>query len=94
MFSSLPKLLRSSSRPTMEGWRKMMLLMVLTGDEMEALDEYEFRALLALDEAEDERRKLVRRPCGAKRAVMEWKREDCMVGVCSGEALKRRGGGG
>jgi hypothetical protein len=57
-----------------------MLLMVLTGEDA-LLDAYEFRALLALDEADEDRRKLVRRPWGAKRAVMEWNREDCMVMV-------------
>ena len=53
----------------MEGWRKMMLLMVLTGDDM--VVEYEFLALLAREEADDERRKPVRRLPGEKRAVME-----------------------
>lgn len=78
MPSSLPKLLRSSSRSSIDGWRKTMLLMVLTGDE-EAVA-YESRSLLARDEAEEERRKEVRSWLGEKRAVMDWKREDCMVG--------------
>jgi hypothetical protein len=63
----------------MEGWRKMMLLMVLAGDEMVVWDEYELRALLALDEADEARRKLVRRLPGENLAVMEWNGDDCMV---------------
>jgi hypothetical protein len=77
MFNSLPKLFRSSSRSKMEGWRKIMLLMVLTGDDM--VVEYELRALLALDDADEDRRKLVLRLVGENRAVMEWKREVCIL---------------
>lgn len=70
----------------MEGWRKMMLLMVLAGDDM--MVEYELRALLARDEAAEERRKLVRKLAGEKRAEMAWKRGDCMAeDVDGGEEL-------
>jgi hypothetical protein len=58
----------------------MMLLRVLTGEDTVLLEAYEFRALLARDEAEELRRKLVRRLLGEKRAVMAWNRDDCMVG--------------
>ena len=64
--------------------RKTMLLMVLTGD----WETNEPRSvLLAREEADDDddddidRRNEVRRLCGEKRAVMEWKREDCMMPV-------------
>jgi len=52
MANSLPKLLRSSSRSTSDGCRKMMLLMVLpTGEDVD--DRNESRStLLARDEAE------------------------------------------
>ena len=49
----------------------MMLLMVLTGDETLVWDEYEFRALLALDDVDEARRKLVRRLAGENLAAME-----------------------
>jgi hypothetical protein len=77
MFSSLAKLLLSSSRSTIEGWRKMMLLMVLTGED--TVEAMESRLLLARDEAEDERRKEVRRVDGEKRAAIAWNLEDCIL---------------
>ena len=61
-------------------------MMVLTGD----CETNEPRSvLLAREEADDDddddddmdRRNEVRRLCGEKRAVMEWKREDCMMPV-------------
>ncbi len=64
--------------------RKTMLLMVLTGEP----EANEARSvLLAREDADDDdrdRRNDVRRLCGEKRAVMDWKREVCMVSVgCS-----------
>ena len=56
-----------------------MLLIVETGDD--SWDEKEPRLLLARDEAEDDRRNEVLRLCGEKRAVMAWKREDCILMV-------------
>lgn len=57
MLSPPGKLLRSSSRPRMQGWRKMMLLMVLSGDDraeaMVAAEYDESRAEEATDEAWD-----------------------------------------
>ncbi len=61
-----------------------MLLIVLTGDMF--ADVYEFRLLLARDEADDDRRKEVRRWRGEKRAVMAWKRADCILKDLSREA--------
>lgn len=78
-MSSLPKLRRSSTRLTTEGWRKMMLLMVSTGEE--ALLPHESLSLLARDDVEALRRKDVRRLAAERRAVMDWRREDCMVAV-------------
>lgn len=75
MLSSLAKLRLSSSRSTIEGWRKMMLLMVLTGDD--AVEAIESRLL----ETEDDRRKEVRRVVAEKRAAMAWNREDCIMGA-------------
>lgn len=54
-----------------------MLLIVLTGDD--DVVAYEPRSLLARDEAEDDRRKEVRKDLGEKREVMDWRREDCML---------------
>ena len=90
MLSSLAKLLRSSSRSTMDGCRMMMLLMVVTGDRL--ADEYEFRLLLARDEADDDRRNEVRRLWGLKRAVMAWKRADCIFAGLITVSLFFRGG--
>lgn len=64
----------------MEGWRKMMLLIVLTGEETD--EPIESRLLLARDEEEVERRNEVRRVEGVRRAAMAWKREDCILGGC------------
>jgi len=75
ILSSLAKLRLSSSRSTIEGWRKMMLLMVLTGDD--AVEAIESRLL----ETEDDRRKEVRRVVAEKRAAMAWNLEDCMMGA-------------
>lgn len=57
----------------------MMLLMVLTGEEA---DDEAMESRLELtrdDEVEVRRRKEVRSVEGAKRAAMEWKREDCIL---------------
>ncbi len=72
----------SSKCSSPDFWRKTMLLMVLTGD----CETKELRSvLLAREEADDDddmdRRNEVRRLCGEKRAVMVWKREDCMMPV-------------
>lgn len=80
-MSSLPKLLRSSKRSTTEGWRNMMLLMVSTGEE--TLLPKECLSLLAREEVEGLRRKEVRRALAEKRAVMDWRRGDCMLAVGS-----------
>jgi len=63
MVSSLPKLLRSSSKSRREGCRKMMPLMAPTGDALgDALgDAHELRVLVGRGEAGDGRRKDVRR---------------------------------
>ena len=81
-MSSAAKVRRSSSMLMMEGWRKMTLLMALTGDMVDD-DEYELRALLARDEADDDRRNEVRMLWGEKRAARAWRRVDCiMMDVC------------
>lgn len=54
-----------------------MLLIVPTGDD--DVVAYEPRSLLARDEAEDDRRKEVRKDLGEKREVMDWRPEDCML---------------
>lgn len=91
MVSSLPKLLRSSSRSTMDGCRKMMLLMLLpTGDDVADMNEFR-SALLARDEAElEDLRKDVRRLWGEKRAVMVWKREGCILAELMCDAARTR----
>lgn len=65
----------------MDGCRKMMLLMVPTGDE--ACDMYERSELLdrdeAVDEDEDDRRNDVRSLCGERREAMAWKRVVCIL---------------
>jgi len=66
----------------------MTLLMALTGDMVD--DEYELRALLARDEADDDRRNEVRRLWGEKRAMVAWKREGCILACgrgCSSERV-------
>jgi len=55
------------------------VLIVLTGELAWELNE--FLSELARDEAEDDRRKDVRRLCREKRAVMAWKRGVCMLAV-------------
>lgn len=89
MPSSEPKVRRSSSRPTMEGWRKMMLLIVLTGEDTD--EPIESRLLLAREADDDERRKEVRRVEGARRAARAWKREVCILG--GWEEVEGRGEG-
>ena len=73
----------SSCDPRPVFWRKTMLLMVLTGEL--ACEANEARSvLLAREDVDDDdmdRRNEVRRLCGEKRAVMDWKREVCMVAV-------------
>lgn len=54
-----------------------MLLIVLTGDD--AVVAKEPRSLLAREDADDERRKVVLSVLGEKREVMDWKREDCIL---------------
>lgn len=74
--------------------RKTMLLMVLTGELVSEANEAR-SVLLARDDVDDDdmdRRNEVRRLCGENRAVMDWKREDCMVPVCDGEFCLLRGG--
>lgn len=64
-------------------WRKTMLLMVLTG-ELDCEANEARSVLLARDEVDDDdrdRRNDVRRLWGENRAVMDWKREDCMLPV-------------
>lgn len=51
MSKSFPYLLRSSSIPRMEGWRKMMLLTTRAWDD--ATLRYELRSLLARDDVEE-----------------------------------------
>lgn len=56
-----------------------MLLMVFTGEEA---DDEAMESRLELtrdDEVEERRRNEVRSVEGAKRAAMEWKREDCIL---------------
>lgn len=53
--------------------------MVLTGDD--DVVAYEPRSLLAREEADDERRKVVRSVLGEKRDAMDCKRDDCMMGA-------------
>lgn len=64
-------------------------MMVLAGDMEEADDMYECLSVLALedDEAEEDRRNEVRMFMGEKRAVIWWKRDDCMVTTCFGKGL-------
>lgn len=57
-------------------------MIVLTGEETD--EAMESRLLLARDDGDDERRKDVRRVEGAKRAAMEWKRDDCILGGAFG----------
>lgn len=76
MLSSLRS--SSSSRFIMDFWRKMMLLMVLTGEL--AWETNESRSVLAREDADEDRRKEVRMLWGEKRAAMVWKRVDCMLG--------------
>lgn len=76
----------------MEGWRKMMLLIVLTGEETD--EPMESRLLLARDDDEDERRNEVRRVEGVRRAARAWKREDCILGrMWEGGRSSRDAGG-
>ena len=56
-----------------------MVLIVPTGEL--ASETKEFLSELARDEAEDDRRKDVRRLCREKREVMDWKRGVCMMAV-------------
>jgi len=63
--------------------RKTMLLMVLTGEPVSEANEAR-SVLLAREDVDDDdmdRRNEVRRLWGENRAVMDWKREDCMVPV-------------
>lgn len=68
----------------MEGWRKMILLMALTGEEADD-EAMESRLELARDDEVEERRpNEVRNVEGAKRAAMECRREDCIFRIdCS-----------
>jgi hypothetical protein len=66
----------------MDFWRNTKLLTELPTGDIEA-EEKELRSLLARDEAEEERRNEVRRFCGAKRAVMDWKRECDILTGCT-----------
>jgi len=77
MFSSLRS--SSSSRFIIDFCLKMMLLMVLTGELAEDMNESLSVLMLARDEAEDDRRNDVRMLCGEKRAAMVWNRDGCMV---------------
>lgn len=64
----------------MDGCRNMMALMALAGeDDDEVLDEYD-ETRDGEEEAEDDRRKGLRRLDGEKRAVTAWRREECMTG--------------
>jgi hypothetical protein len=76
-----------------------MLLIVLTGEL--SCETNEARSVLLaredVDEADMDRRNEVRILCGEKRAVMDWKREACMMAVGmkmfrvgDGESLIRR----
>lgn len=72
--NSLPKVRRSSSRPTRDGCRMMMLLMVDEADEDTLVwEEYESRA--DDEDAREDRRKESRRREGEKRAETASKRE-------------------
>lgn len=71
----------SSCDSSTEFLRKAALLTLLTGELLRETSDAR-SALLARDETEDDdmdRRNDVRRLCGEKRAVMDWKREVCMV---------------
>ena len=76
MFSSLRS--SSSSRFIMDFWRKMMLLMVLTGELAWEMNE-SLSVLTREDADDDDRRNEVRRLWGEKRAAMAWKRVDCIM---------------
>ncbi len=54
---------------------------MLTGDmePEDVVDMNECLSELLLEEAEEERRKEVRRLCGENREVIWWKREECMI---------------
>ena len=56
-------------------------MIVLTGDmePEDVVDMNECLSELLLEEAEEERRKEVRRLCGENREVIWWKREECMI---------------
>lgn len=56
-----------------------MLLIVETGDD--SCEEKEPLLLLAREEADEDRRKEVLMLWAEKRAVMAWKREDCILMV-------------
>lgn len=76
-----------------------MLLMVLTGElAWEWKEPLSELALEEVDEADDDLRNEVRRLCREKRAVMDWKRGDCiltrdMFGCCGGSSLSEWVGG-
>lgn len=73
----------SSWRSSSDLRRKTMLLMVLTGELVSEANDAR-SVLLARDDVDDDdmdRRNDVRRLCGENRAVMDWKREDCMVPI-------------
>lgn len=67
----------SSSRSTIDLCWKMMLLMVLAGEL--ACDMNESRSVLALDDADGDRRNEVRMLWAEKRAAMAWKRVVCIL---------------
>ena len=73
-----------SGSMSMERFRRMRLLMVLTG-ELDC-DMNESRSELARDDVDDDRRNEVRMLWGEKRDAMAWKRvEGIMMAVVGGE---------
>lgn len=76
-LSSDPKILLSASMLSMDGCLRMTLLIVSAVDD--ALDAYEALELVEREEAEEIRRKDVRKPEGEKRERMFWNRGDCIL---------------
>lgn len=59
----------------MDGWRRMILLMVSADEDEERMESWEE------EDADEERRNEVLSLEGEKRAVMVWKRVVCMIAI-------------
>lgn len=65
----------------MDGWRRMILLMVSADEDEERMESWEE------EDADEERRKEVLSLEGEKRAVMVWKRVVCMIAIAIAIAI-------